>query len=147
MARGAQSRSPGAAPICCRASLRLRAPTSEPPTCDPPTTLPPLTHTRGLHSQPPVYVQSHALPSHVKLYLYLARCALPTRTLPAPPSPQRLGEEAGGIKPVSKKEQAKLLEEKRESQGKRLRKQGAKANKFDAEAAGKVKNKKNGLMH
>ena len=32
-------------------------------------------------------------------------------------------------------------------QGTRLRKQGAKANKFDAEAAGKKANKKNGLLH
>lgn len=31
--------------------------------------------------------------------------------------------------------------------GVRLRKQGAKANKFDAEAAGKKANKKNGLVH
>ena len=32
-------------------------------------------------------------------------------------------------------------------QGTRLRKQGAKANKFDAVAAGKKANKKNGLLH
>ena len=35
----------------------------------------------------------------------------------------------------------------RQRAGARLRKQGAKANKFDAEAAGKKPNKKNGLIH
>ena len=57
------------------------------------------------------------------------------------------GEDYGGPKPVSKKEQNKLIAEKRETQGKRLRKQGAKSNKFDAEAAGKKKNGKNSLLH
>ena len=37
--------------------------------------------------------------------------------------------------------------EAKDTQGKRLRKAGAKANKFDAEAAGKKKNNKNGLLH
>jgi hypothetical protein len=55
-----------------------------------------------------------------------------------------------GAKPLSKKEQDKLREEKANSQGKRLRKQGAKANKFDAEAAGKTTKShtgKNKLLH
>jgi len=61
---------------------------------------------------------------------------------------ERLGEDYAGPKPVSKKEQQRLLEEKRgKKSGVRLRKQGAKANKFDAEAAGKKANKKNGLVH
>lgn len=50
-------------------------------------------------------------------------------------------------KPLSKKEKAKQAEMKASGQGKRLRKAGAKHNKFDAEAAGKKANKKNGLMH
>ena len=62
-------------------------------------------------------------------------------------SAQRLGEDYSGPKPVSKKEQQRLLEEKRQKKGARLRKTGPKANKFDAEAAGKKKNKKNGLYH
>lgn len=61
---------------------------------------------------------------------------------------QRLAEDNGDVKPLTKKEKAKQLEEKRQKkQGTRLRKQGAKANKFDAEAAGKKANKKNGLLH
>jgi len=60
---------------------------------------------------------------------------------------ERLGDDYGGPKPVSKKEQQKLLEEKRDKAGARLRKAGAKHNKFDAEAAGKKANKKNGLLH
>ena len=51
-----------------------------------------------------------------------------------------------GPKPLSKKELAAQKEAK-DTQGKRLRKAGAKANKFDAEAAGKKKNNKNGLLH
>ena len=49
---------------------------------------------------------------------------------------EALNGEDNGVKPPSKKEQQKALEAKRQTQGKRLRKQGAKANKFDAEAAG-----------
>ena len=113
---------------------------------------------------------------------------------------EKLGEEGRQPSGVSKKEQQKLADEKRNKQGNRLRKQvlisdgremevawgdekragvtvagatlaagkaggrtcaavltanthtravfqGAKANKFDAEAAGKKKNTKNGLMH
>ena len=52
-----------------------------------------------------------------------------------------------GARPLSKKEQDKIREEKNNTQGKRLRKQGAKANKFDAEAAGKKANGKNKLLH
>ena len=37
--------------------------------------------------------------------------------------------------------------QKEAKKGARLRKAGAKHNKFDAEAAGKTKNKKNGLVH
>lgn len=55
--------------------------------------------------------------------------------------------EENGTKPLSKKEQARMQADKNDSQGKRLRKAGAKHNKFDAEAAGKKANKKNGLMH
>lgn len=50
-------------------------------------------------------------------------------------------------KPLSKKQQDKALEAKRETQGKRTRKEGAKHNKFDAEAAGKKANGKNKLLH
>ena len=60
---------------------------------------------------------------------------------------ESLGEDYNGPKPVSKKEQKKLMEEKRQTQGKRLRKQGAKSDKFDAEAPGKKKNNKNSLLH
>ena len=60
---------------------------------------------------------------------------------------EALGEDAGGFKPPSKKEKAAQKEEKDKKSGSRLRKAGAKHNKFDAEAAGKKKNKKNGLMH
>ena len=59
---------------------------------------------------------------------------------------EALGEDAPK-QGLGKKAQQKALEEKRQNQGKRLRKAGAKHNKFDAEAAGKTKNKKNGLMH
>mmetsp|Transcript_27963 Transcript_27963/g.64217 ORF Transcript_27963/g.64217 Transcript_27963/m.64217 type:complete len:535 (+) Transcript_27963:639-2243(+) len=58
---------------------------------------------------------------------------------------EKLGEE-GRQQGISKKEQQKQKEEKNK-QGTRLRKQGAKSNKFDAEAAGKKANKKNGLLH
>jgi len=48
---------------------------------------------------------------------------------------------------VSKKEQQALIKEKQEKkQGHRMRKEGAKANKFDAEAAGKKAKKKGGLV-
>ena len=43
--------------------------------------------------------------------------------------------------------QARIKEKLEKKQGHRMRKEGAKANKFDAEAAGKKANKKNGLMH
>ena len=43
--------------------------------------------------------------------------------------------------------QALIKEKQEKRQGVRLRKAGAKANKFDAEAAGKKANKKNGLLH
>jgi len=59
---------------------------------------------------------------------------------------EELGEDVNGPKALSKKEKQAQAEAK-ESQGKRLRKAGAKHNKFDAEAAGKKANKKNGLMH
>ena len=59
---------------------------------------------------------------------------------------EELGEAAKGPGVVSKKEQQARIKEKQEKrQGHRLRKQGARANKFDAEAAGKTKCK-NGLM-
>ena len=51
-------------------------------------------------------------------------------------------------KGLSKKEQEKAKAEKiANKSGVRLRKAGAKHNKFDAEAAGKKKNNKNGLLH
>merc|ERR1719198_1586544 len=60
---------------------------------------------------------------------------------------EKLGEERAQTF-VSKKEQERLRQEKLDKkQGHRLRKQGARANKFDAEAAGKTANKKNGLLH
>ena len=40
-----------------------------------------------------------------------------------------------------------LFDELLAAAGKRMRKAGAKHNKFDAEAAGKKKNNKNGLVH
>ena len=43
--------------------------------------------------------------------------------------------------------QALIKEKQDKRQGTRLRKTGAKANKFDVEAAGKKANKKNGLFH
>ena len=50
-------------------------------------------------------------------------------------------------KVVSKKEQQAAIKAKQEKrQGVRTRKEGAKHNKFDAEAAGKKKNNKNGLI-
>lgn len=49
--------------------------------------------------------------------------------------------------PMSKKDKKKQEEAMGLNQGKRLRKAGAKHNKFDAEAAGKKANKKNGLLH
>lgn len=58
-----------------------------------------------------------------------------------------MGEDGGRPKQLSKKEQQKLDEEKKQKKGARLRKTGARASKFDAEAAGKTANKKNGLMH
>ena len=59
---------------------------------------------------------------------------------------ERNGDAPGGG--LSKKEQKKQKADKTEKkQGTRLRKAGAKHNKFDAEAAGAKKNKKNGLMH
>ena len=54
-------------------------------------------------------------------------------------------EEGGGQKQLSKKEK-QAQQDAKKKQGTRLRKQGAKANKFDAEAAGKKANKKNGLV-
>jgi len=49
---------------------------------------------------------------------------------------------------VSKKEQQAAIKDKLEKkQGHRTAKTGSKANKFDAEAAGKKANKKNGLVH
>jgi len=61
---------------------------------------------------------------------------------------EELGDASKGYQGVSKKEQQALIKAKQEKrQGARLRKQGAKANKFDAEAAGAKKNKKNGLLH
>ena len=42
---------------------------------------------------------------------------------------------------------SKVLEKKPDTGSGAARKQGAKANKFDAEAAGKKANKKNGLVH
>lgn len=60
---------------------------------------------------------------------------------------EKYGADYGRTVPVSKKEQQRLLEEKRQKSGSRLKKTGSKANKFDAEAAGKKANKKNGLMH
>jgi len=60
---------------------------------------------------------------------------------------EALGEDAPKG-PIGKKEQQRLLDEKRQrKQGTRWRKEGAKANKFDAEAAGKKAAKKGGLMH
>ena len=51
-------------------------------------------------------------------------------------------------KTVSKKEQQAAIKEKQEKrQGHRTAKTGSKANKFDAEAAGKKANQKNGLLH
>ena len=60
---------------------------------------------------------------------------------------QKLGEDFTGPKPPSKKEKKATEEEKAAKKGARLRKAGAKHNKFDAEAAGKKANKKNGLLH
>eukprot|EP00316_Scyphosphaera_apsteinii_P004792 CAMPEP_0119305100 /NCGR_PEP_ID=MMETSP1333-20130426/6175_1 /TAXON_ID=418940 /ORGANISM="Scyphosphaera apsteinii, Strain RCC1455" /LENGTH=280 /DNA_ID=CAMNT_0007308111 /DNA_START=11 /DNA_END=853 /DNA_ORIENTATION=- len=61
---------------------------------------------------------------------------------------EKLGETVREAQPVSKKQQQALIKEKQEKrQGHRLRKTGSKANKFDAEAAGKKANKKNGLLH
>jgi len=47
---------------------------------------------------------------------------------------------------MSRKEQEAALAEKKARAGSRLRKTGARCKKFDAEAAGKQKNKKNGLI-
>ena len=55
------------------------------------------------------------------------------------------GEEAP--KRHGKKEQEEARKQKEAKKGARLRKAGPKHNKFDAEAAGAKKNKKNGLMH
>ncbi|EOD16664.1 hypothetical protein EMIHUDRAFT_118897 [Emiliania huxleyi CCMP1516] len=65
---------------------------------------------------------------------------------------EALGEDARAPQGLSKKQQeasgvAMKKEKLEKKQGTRLRKQGAKANKFDAEAAGKKANKKNGLLH
>ena len=61
---------------------------------------------------------------------------------------EELGDASKGYQGLSKKEQQAQIKAKQEKrQGTRLRKQGAKANKFDAEAAGAKKNKKNGLLH
>ena len=51
------------------------------------------------------------------------------------------------LKRTGKKEQEEARKQKDAKKGARLRKAGAKHNKFDAEAAGKTKNKKNGLVH
>jgi len=57
------------------------------------------------------------------------------------------GTEGERQKPLNKKEKKAAAEEKEKKAGSRLRKAGAKHNKFDAEAAGKKANKKNGLLH
>ena len=72
-----------------------------------------------------------------------ARRPLPTRVGCCA---QALGEDNPNAKQLSKKEMQQMKDEKRGA-GDRLRKQGAKANKFDAKAAGVKANKKNGLMH
>ena len=51
------------------------------------------------------------------------------------------------IRMNGKKEQEEARKQKEAKKGSRMRKEGNKHNKFDAEAAGKTKNKKNGLMH
>ena len=54
------------------------------------------------------------------------------------------GADGGEKKQLSKKEKE---EAKQKKQGQRMRREGSKRNKFDAEAAGKKANKKNGLLH
>ena len=58
---------------------------------------------------------------------------------------RKRGEEPN--KMTGKKEQEEARKQKAAKAGSRLRKAGAKHNKFDAEAAGKKANKKNGLIH
>ena len=60
---------------------------------------------------------------------------------------EEMGEDGAGPKPLTKKEKKEQEEAKQKKAGARLRKAGAKHNKFDAEAAGKKPNKKNGLLH
>mmetsp|Transcript_18592 Transcript_18592/g.37874 ORF Transcript_18592/g.37874 Transcript_18592/m.37874 type:complete len:283 (+) Transcript_18592:3-851(+) len=61
---------------------------------------------------------------------------------------EALGEDAKRPTAVSKKEQQAAIKAKQDKrQGVRTAKTGSKANKFDAEAAGKKANKKNGLLH
>ena len=70
--------------------------------------------------------------------------ALRNRRKEAEEARQR-GDEAP--KRHGKKEQEEARKQKEAKKGARLRKAGAKHNKFDAEAAGAKKNKKNGLLH